>query len=96
MKRDSQAVINVKRYNLSLLVGFLQCLCCFCVLNKWHNILLTFQFFKTVISRRREEKGRVEAYQNTGRDTPAELERMHSILISVIQTIHSTTPESKA
>lgn len=40
--------------------------------------------------KRREEKGRVEAYQNIARDTHTELERMHSILISVIQTVHST------
>lgn len=47
--------------------------------------------------RKREKTRRAEADLDVGRDTRAQLERAHSVLISVIQTIFFLlTTESKA
>lgn len=72
MRKESQAVMW-KSYNLSLLVRCFTCVCCFCVL---HNAPM----------KRTEEKGS-RSLPKCSRDTHVDLERTHSAIISVIQTI---------
>lgn len=107
MKKESQAVINVKSYNLSCQLGFYNAfvVSVFLINGVTHIVNISvlydsdFQEGKRAPMKRRREKGRGEAHQNTGRDTHAELERMHSVLISVyklfIPQLQKVKPEAK-